>query len=140
MIGSLRSPSVLAGAKVAGRLTVFGVDLHHHGSFVSFDAHALLERPEGARLVRITQSSYKVDVVLGPEMWQCFPVVLDPLLRAISRRVALKVEGMTLLPTGDLLWDGKAAAAKEVDVMALAERLLAPGAKDPPERSDGCAR
>ena len=132
MIGGLRAPAALTGAKVGGRLTVFGVDLHHHGSFVSFDAYALLEQADSARVVRVTQSSYKVDVVLREEMWQCFSTKLDPLLRAISQRVALKVEGMTLLPTGDLLWDGKATVGKAVDVMGLAERLLAPGAKDAP--------
>ena len=133
MIGALRAPAALTGAKVGGRLTVLGVDLHHHGSFVSFDAYALLEQADGTRLVRVTQSSYKVDVVLREEMWQCFSMKIDPLLRTISQRVALKVEGMTLLPTGDLLWDGKATVGKAVDVTALAERLLAPGAKDAPE-------
>ena len=132
MIGGLRAPATLTGGKVGGRLTVLGVDLHHHGSFVSFDAYALLEQAESARLVRVTQSSYKVDVVLREEMWQCFSTTIDPLLRAISRRVALKVEGMTLLPTGDLLWDGRATVGKAADVMGLAERLLAPGAKDAP--------
>jgi hypothetical protein len=133
MIGALRAPVALTGAKVAGRLTVLGVDLHHHGSFVSFDAYALLEQADSARLVRITQSSYKVDVVLREEMWQCFSMNIDPLIRAIAQRVALKVDGMTLLPTGDLLWDGKATVGKPVDAMGLAERLLAAGAKDAPE-------
>src|SRR5262249_20608400 len=37
MIGSLRAPLPPSGQKVSGGLTVLGVDLRHHGCFVSFD-------------------------------------------------------------------------------------------------------
>jgi hypothetical protein len=44
----------------------------------------------------------------------------------------LKVEGMTLLPHGDLLWDGKASAVKPFALMELAARTLFPGVKETP--------
>jgi hypothetical protein len=133
MVGSLRAPVAPAGRKVGGALTPLGVDLRQHGYFVSFDAYALLETGDETRVVRVTQSAYKVDVVFGAEVWQCFPKEAEPLLRAIGQQTRLKVEDMTLLPTGDLLWDGKASAGKPFDILDVAAGWLAPGTKQAPQ-------
>src|SRR5205085_11644472 len=61
----------------------------------------------------------------------CFPAALDPLLQAISRHLVLRVEDMTLLPTGDLLPDGKATAGEPFPLMGVAAQWLAPGAGAP---------
>jgi hypothetical protein len=39
---------------------------------------------------------------------------------------------MTMLPSGDLLWDGKASPVKNAAFMQLAAERLAPGVKDAP--------
>jgi hypothetical protein len=127
MVGSLRPPPALAGRKVSGTLRVLGVDLRHHSSFASFDAYALLGHVGPTRVVRLTLSSYKVDAVQGAEMWSCFHVDTEPLLRAISEHLALDVRDLTLLPTGDLLWDGTAKVGKPFPFLDEAARCLAPG-------------
>ena len=132
MVGSLRPPPALTGRKVSGTLRVLGVDLRHHGSFASFDAYALLEHDHRTRVVRLTLSSYKVDVVQGAEMWSCFRVETEPLLRALSEHVALDVRDLTLLPTGDLLWDGTAKVGKPFPFLVEAARWLVPGAAPAP--------
>jgi hypothetical protein len=128
MVGSLRPPPALTGRKVSGTLRVLGVDLRHHGSFASFDAYALLGQDGQTRVVRLTLSSYKVDAVQGAEMWSCFRTDTEPLLRAISEHVALDVRDLTLLPTGDLLWDGTAKVGKRFPFLDAAKQWLLPGA------------
>jgi hypothetical protein len=126
MVTSLHVPGS-GGAKVGGKLFVLGVDLRHHGFFVSADVYGLLE---GAtpRIVRSTLSSYKVDVIAGPEVWRCFGATAEPLLQALGKTLALDVKDMILLPTGDLLWDCKASIGKGFNRTELATKYLAPGA------------
>jgi hypothetical protein len=128
---------------VDGTLTVLGVDLRQHGCFVSAVIYGLLDGADPPRVVRVTLSSYKVDALQGREVWRCFAArpaggkgkgdgaadTLLPLLKAVSEHVPLKVKGMTLLASGDLLWDGTASeAGKPADVFAVAAKALAAGA------------
>jgi hypothetical protein len=129
-LASLRPPAPPAGRKVSGTLTVLGVDARRHGYFASIDCYAVLEN-ETKQVVRVTRNAYKVDVVVGPDVWKCFFKKPEPLLQAISSHAVLKVADITLLPTGDLLWDGKATAGKAADVMTVVAGLLAPGAAEP---------
>jgi hypothetical protein len=131
ILASLRPPLPPTGSKVSGVLTPLGADLRQHGYVVSCDVYALLEA-DTARVVRVTLSAFKVSVIAGADMWSCFPKETHDLIRGLSGHLAFKVEGMTLLTGGDLLWDGKAKAGKGVDVMKLAAQRLAPGAKDAP--------
>jgi hypothetical protein len=131
MLGSLRPPSPPAGTKVSGTLTPLGADLRQHGYAVSCDVYALLGA-DTPRVVRVTISAFKVSVISGADMWSCFPEETHDVLEGISEHLSFKVDGMTLLPTGDLLWDGKAKAGKKADFLKLAAERLAPGAKDAP--------
>jgi hypothetical protein len=132
MIGALRAPTTLSGRKVSGQFSPLGVDLRHHGYFVSADVYGLLEEGDQSRVARVTLSSYKVDVLGGGELWKCFDASFAPLLQAVAERKRLKVTDMTLLPTLDLLWDGKASGGAAVQPLALAAERLAPGAADVP--------
>ena len=131
MVGSLRAAPSAAGRKVNGTLSPLGMDLRQHGFFVSTEVYGLLE-DDGARLVRVTLSSYKVDVVRGAELGRCFGKAAEPLLKGLCGRSSLKVKDATLLPTGDLLWDGEAKAGKAFAWADLAAKGLAPGATDVP--------
>jgi hypothetical protein len=126
MVGALRPPETTSGHKVSGTLSPLGVDLHQHGFFVSAVVHALLDT-EQPRVIRVTLSSYKVDVVRGPELWQCFAEKAAPLLKAIAGQETLDVSDMTLMPTGDLLWDGTARKGKKRPFLDTAKEWLAPG-------------
>ncbi len=131
MIAAVRSPVPPTGQKVDGKLTIFGADLRQSSFVVSCDLYALLEN-DTARVVRLTLSSFKVSVIAGADLWSCFPSTTHELLSALSEHDCLTVKGMTLLSTGQLLWDGKAQAGKPADFLALAARL-APGADNAPQ-------
>jgi hypothetical protein len=117
---------------VGGTLTFLGADLHEHGYFFSCDFYALLEGEGPARTVRLTSSSYKVSVVSGPDLWCCLPDSAGDLVRGLSQHLTFKVREMTLLPGGDLLWDGKAEVVREAAFLDLARQRLAPGVADAP--------
>jgi hypothetical protein len=131
MLGSILPPVPAGGTKVNGDLTLLGADLRQHGYAVSCDIYALLET-DTARLVRLTLSAFKVSVIAGADVWSCFPKTTHELIYALSEHLMLKVEGMTLLPSGDLLWDGKAKEGNSVDFMKLAAERLGVGVKDAP--------
>jgi hypothetical protein len=131
MLGSLRPPAPPAGTKVSGTLTPLGADLRQHGYAVSCDVYALLEA-DAARVVRLTLSAFKVSVIAGADVWGCFPKGTHELIRGLSEHLTFKVEDMTLLPGGDLLWDGKARPGRGADFLKLAAGRLAPGARDAP--------
>lgn len=127
MVGSLRVAAVSAGSKTTGKLSPLGVDLRHHGFFVSADVYALLETAGTLRTVRVTLSSYKVDVLTGPEMWRCFGKSAEPLLQGLAQQRTLEIKDATLLPNGDLLWDGKVTVGKPFNRTELVTRTLTPG-------------
>jgi hypothetical protein len=131
MLTALRAPGTPAGNKVGGTLTLLGVDLRRHGFFATFDAFGVLETGGEALFVRVPRSTYKVDVLTREEVWKCFFAKPELLLEAISEHVALKIDSMTLLPTGDLLWDGKASAGKAYLATEKAAQWFADGAKSP---------
>jgi hypothetical protein len=132
MIGAVRPPLPASGQKVDGTLTIFGADLRQSGFVVSCDLYGLLEGDQ-TRIVRLTLSAFKVSVISGADLWSCFPDTTHDLLKALSDRTSLTLKGVTLLPTGQLLWDGKAVGAKKAtDFQAIAARLT-PGVEKAPQ-------
>jgi hypothetical protein len=121
MIAALRLPAPSAGKKVSGTLAPLGIDLRHHGYFVSADVYSLLD----GSVVRVTLSSYKVDVIRGAETWQCFGKAAEPLLKAVAGGQGLAVTDATLLPTGDLLLDGTARVKGSSSSLDTAKKALA---------------
>ena len=99
--------------------------------YVSASVYGILQPKggEGARVARTTISAFKVDVLTGNEMWGLFRGTAKELLTAIKNKSSLKIQGMSLLSTGDLVWDDKKAeAGTKFDAMAVAAKWLAPGA------------
>src|SRR5437879_6005687 len=78
------------GRKAGGTLTFLGADLREHGYFFSCDCYALLEGEGPARVVRLTSSAYKVNVVTGPDLWCCLPDSAGDLLRGVSQHLTFK--------------------------------------------------
>ncbi len=134
MLASAAPPLPPAGRKVSGRFTFLGADLHTHGFFVSCDCYGLLEETGGAnRIARLTLSAYKVSVVDGSDLWSCLPNVAGDPLRGLSQHLTFQIDDMTLLPGGDLLWDGKATAKGESAFLNLTQQKFAPGADQAPQ-------
>jgi hypothetical protein len=130
MIAALRPSAPAAGEKVSGTLALLGVDLRHHGYFISADVYGVLEARE-PRVVRVPLSAYKVDVVRGAEAWQCFDDAAGPVLEAVAATQRLAVRGATLLPTGDLLADGNEDVKGMYKVFDAAKEWLGPGGAVP---------
>ncbi|MFI6388659.1 hypothetical protein [Nonomuraea sp. NPDC050540] len=120
--------AVEGAEEVSGRLLPLGVDIHEHGTAAQIQLHAILE-PHG-RLVRTSVSAAKVDTIAGPFVWQLFqdyPVLTG----ALAKHLSLEITGMTLLPSGDLLWqEAKAGAGAYSDPFATA-RVQLGGASAP---------
>jgi hypothetical protein len=134
LVGSLQPvPALPAGQAVSGTLAPLGVDVCQHGTFFSAVVHAALEEPAPPRVVRITLSSYKVDALRGEEAWCCLEPSCHPLLEALARRLRLRIDGMNFLPTGDLLWEGKAKKGPAFPLAEWAAAWLAPGAGQAPQ-------
>ncbi|MFC5813856.1 hypothetical protein [Nonomuraea harbinensis] len=112
---------------VSGRLLPLGADVHEHGTAVQVQVHAVLEPAGGgtSRLVRVSVAAGKVDTITGPAVWglfQAYPV----LLATLAKHLAAEIDGMPLLPGGDLVWqEEKATAAELTDPFATARVLLA---------------
>ncbi|WP_026411707.1 hypothetical protein [Actinomadura oligospora] len=119
------------GEQVSGRLLPLGVDVHEHPTGVQAQVHGVLESGGTRRLVRASVSAGKVDTIVGPAVWgvlDAFPV----LLAALAGHRAVEIDGMTLLPGGDLLWSEEQAEAGEpADPFATA-RLQLDDATAPP--------
>jgi hypothetical protein len=123
MLAALRPPAPMDGDKVSATLAPLGIDLRHHGYFVSAVVYAVAEGDE-PRVVRVTLSSYKVDVVRGAEIWQCFDGPAAALLKAVANQQGITVEGATLLPTGDLLLGDKVKAKGARPLLDTAKKAL----------------
>ncbi|MFI6908088.1 hypothetical protein ACIBKY_42975 [Nonomuraea sp. NPDC050394] len=120
--------AVEGAEEVSGRLLPLGVDIHEHGTAAQIQLHAILE-PHG-RLVRTSVSAAKVDTIAGPFVWQLFqdyPVLTG----ALAKHLSLEITGMTLLSSGDLLWqEAKAGVGAYSDPFATA-RVQLGGASAP---------
>jgi len=121
--GFLRTAS---GGPISGRFLPLGVDVHEHPTAVQAQVHGLLEAGPGApRLVRASVSAGKVDTITGPAVWRLLRGH-PALLAALAEHRSLDLTGMTLLDSGDLLWeDTRAAAGEPADPFATARVQLA---------------
>jgi len=124
MILAVRSPAAPTGQKVDGTLTVYGAELHHHGHFVSCALYGILDAGSGPRCVRTTLSAYKVDVLVHDEMFTCFSPEAAPWLEALSQETSLTIKGATLLPSGDLLPDGKVSKGKPAKILEVTAKTF----------------
>ena len=132
MVGAWRARPVPQASAVSGTLKILGADVRHHDHAVSVVAYGLLERKgEDAAVVRTTVSTWKVDAVVGDEVWLAFADVPGgrELLGAIAERKTLTVKNAHLRQSGDLVLDGSVKLGKGFDSMATALSALAPGAQ-----------
>ncbi|WP_017594167.1 hypothetical protein [Nocardiopsis potens] len=101
-------------APATGRLLPLGADVHEHGTAVQLQVHAIFEPADGgpARLVRAAVSAPKVDVIVGPGVWNLL-TDHQVLLGALADKRSVKIEGMPLLDGGDLIWQEELAGLDE---------------------------
>ncbi|MFC4906838.1 hypothetical protein [Actinomadura gamaensis] len=110
--------------QVSGRLLPLGADVHEHPTAAQVQVHGVLESGDTRRLVRTNVTAGKVDTIVGPAVWRLLdghPV----LLAALAERRAVEIDGMALLPGGDLIWSEDAAEPGEpADPFATARLQL----------------
>ncbi|MEU7000401.1 hypothetical protein [Nonomuraea sp. NPDC046570] len=116
-----------SASTVSGRLLILGVDVHEHATAVQMQVHGILEPTGGgpSRLVRTGVAAGKTDTIVGPAVWRLLhrhPVLLG----ALAEHRSLDVRDLTLLDSGDLVWqDGQASVGEPVDAFAMARVQLA---------------
>jgi hypothetical protein len=116
---------------VSGTLYPLGIDWRQHPRMTSLVVYGVLENSEGARLVRTTQSSYKVDAIGMDEQWLLFPQ-LALLVESLQAGIALAIRDMPMLPTGNLLWNSECATLGDKYTLSdVATRYFAPNASKP---------
>ncbi|RSN12589.1 hypothetical protein DMB42_10310 [Nonomuraea sp. WAC 01424] len=111
---------------VSGRLLILGADVHEHATVVRVQVHGVLEEAGGqTRLVRTSVAAAKVDTIAGPSVWRLLgghPVLMG----ALAGHRSVEIDGMPLLPGGDLLWhDDRARTGAEADPFTTARVQLA---------------
>ena len=131
MTNALAIPPEPASETVSGEFACLGIDLHRHANMISLMAYGVLTTDAGARFARTTLSSYKVDAIIGNETWLLFSDAA-PLFEALAKNQTLQLTDMPLLPTGDLIWNGQAAAGNKFNPLKQAEAWFAPGASASP--------
>lgn len=133
MISALALPPYPEIQKVSGHVHLIGVDLRHHSHAISAVFHGILMpdagEEEGARHVKLTASGYKVDVLDEEEAWQVLDLErFDKLVEAYTRDKSLHINGMSMLGSGDLLWDAdRAQIAKTTEALDVAMSAMAEG-------------
>lgn len=128
MLHTFALPPAQNPEPVSGTLRVLGVDLRHHDHVVSATTYGLLDTGGDARFVRTTLTAYKVDIVVDDELWRVFPDYASTLFEAISKGKELELDGMPILPTGDLLWNDDAELGESFNMLDEAAAHFAPDA------------
>jgi len=128
MLLAINAPQIPKIDAVSGEFFPIGSDLHHHRNLFSVCVHGILKQGTEHRYVRTTVSAYKVDTVIGAEMWRLLEGTYDKLLKALRDGTSLKLNNIKLLGSGDLLWDeGSATAGSSYAPFELASTLLSAG-------------
>ncbi len=113
MLGCATLPAAPTRRTTSGVLTPLGADLVHHDHLVALVAHALFEEEgQPRRLVRITLSTWRVDAIAGPEVFARLAPLAPELVAALASPVRLRLQGVTMLGTGDLVWGGAVEVIK----------------------------
>jgi hypothetical protein len=125
MIRTQQLPGEMPFQEVQGRLTPFGLSVQSHANFVCAALYGLLEANGTAQTVRVPLTSYKVDVIAGPEIWELFGDAGEPILKALAGHKTLAVNSAELYANGDLLLRAKPKVSKTADPFAAAEFITA---------------
>jgi len=128
MLLSIKSPPAAKISTVSGEFLPLGCDLHHHRNLFSVCVHGVLRSASESRVVRTTVSAYKVDTVIGHEMWRLLEGTYDKLLKGVRDRAVMKVTDLPLVESGDLLWEESRVSVGAVyNPFAAVTPLLAAG-------------
>lgn len=121
MVRTHQSPGSPTFREVEGVLTPLGLDVQAHENFLCAILYGILDDGE-ARTVRIPFSSYKVDALAGPEVWDLFDPIQTPVLDALDGHKTLRVKG-ELRADGDLILRSPPEVGEAADPFGAAGRL-----------------
>lgn len=130
MISAMGLPGAPARQEVSGSFSILGMDLRHHTNAVSATFYGVFEGGDTPRFARATISAYKVDVVVGKEIWQAFDNGYEPIFSAYTGSKKLEITSAGLLETGDLILDPSLSGLKvgaKFDLLGTAQRYFSEG-------------
>ncbi|MFO0659690.1 MAG: hypothetical protein U0165_07660 [Polyangiaceae bacterium] len=111
MLLSVRAPDRAVVTEASGEFRPLGAELFEHAHVATLVVYGVLRDGTSSRWARATVSSYKVDVVQGPEIGALLSAKASTLLEALAGSLSIKLNKMPLSSTGDLLWDDKRASS-----------------------------
>lgn len=123
VIGGLRSPIGLPTKVISGNFIGLGMDLKSHANLVNLTIYGLLTSNNTVQVAKINQSIYKVDAIRNQEIWQLFAHT-KILLEAFSNQQTLQLENISILPTGDLIWQGEGKLGDKYKLMEVADKYF----------------
>lgn len=138
MVLALAPPAPAATREVKGELRVFATDLRQHDHLACLVAFGALHEPgKPPRVVRTSVAAFKVDVLQGEDLAGLLAEVGGKLLEAIAGGQGLKIAGMLLHATGDLVWQesraevlpAKLKLAEEAAAVLTSATALRPSAR-----------
>jgi hypothetical protein len=115
---------------VSGTFYPMGIEWRSQKRLVSVVFYGILKTEPMAYWTRFTFSAYKVDAIQRGEGWLLFPQA-ERLLTALHEGKSLLLDGVPMLPTGDLLWDDDIPVGGTYNLMEVALQYLSPDAAEP---------
>jgi len=128
MLLSLSAPPAPKTEKVSGEFVPLGSDVRHHRNVFSVCVYGFLRDGTSQRFVQTTVSAFKVDTVIGHEMWRLLEGHCDKLLKGLRDGAMWKVADLDLCENGDLVWDeSRVTVAGKSNPFDVAETALGAG-------------
>ena len=118
LLGTVVLPETPGTRTVDGRLFVLGADVRHHERLVSVVVHGVFEGGGARSFVRTTLSSWKVNAISGPDVWNLLRSRAPELFAALAAPAVLTLSGACLSSTGELSL-GKVQSTSTFDPFAL---------------------
>lgn len=117
-LATYQLPNKPTSREISGEFFPIGADLRHQEHLVSLVVHGILEEGNIRRFVRTTITAWKVDAIIGAELWGLFNKKAPALIKAVKASTSLQISNTTLLSTGDLIWK-TAVTGKKFDPYTL---------------------
>lgn len=123
MIRTHYLPGDVAFRETSGTLTPLGLTVQSHANFVSAVLYGVFDDGECTQTVRIPFSSYKVDLMVGAEVWEIFGEACSQVLTALAGSKKLMLDRAELCPTGELHLCAKPKIGKKANPFDAVESL-----------------
>lgn len=134
ILGSQVGPEQAMAREAQGTFWPLGAAMYHHPHAASLVAHGVWQDGDQRRVARCTVTTWRVEVLTGPDLWQMFSRLAPTLVAALRAGHGLHLSGPPARGA-DLIYDPSWTPAPAFDVFAaepaLSFDLLPPRRRHP---------